>query len=129
MTTWTLFILALLLFVEVTQWSFHVGFHSYVKHRDRCVLVCKAINFRALLWACIMTLLLSCLIFCWLIYVVFCSTEYGSHCLILSCGVYLSHIHFFAILGRCSEMKITEYPPASRFVSKNIVSKFIGDPC
>jgi len=123
MLTNTMCVVTFLLFVETTQWCCHVGMHAYMKHRDRRVLSCKTINFKMLTIACGMTFLLALAIFLWVIYIVTSNSAHAFPCLIISSGVYLSHIHLLAILGRCSELKISEFPPISRQVSRRFISK------
>lgn len=114
------------LFVETTQWCFHVGYRAYIKHRDRTVLSCKTINFRMLYIACFMSFILSTAIAVWLVYIISINSHHIIHCLSIGSLIYLSHIHLLAILGRCSELNVCEFPPISRIISKNIVSLFIN---
>ncbi len=116
-------VLALFLWAEVCQWSISVGYHAYTKHRDRLALTCRTINYRMLTTACVMAFLVSMSIFMWQIYVYALASPRRFQCIVLGLLSHLSHIHFLAILGRCSELDQAEFPPVSRFISKNIVTK------
>jgi len=126
MTTSLLALLLFLLFAELTQWCIHVGYHAYVKYRDRSVLTCKTINFKTLAIACVMVFFLSIIMFVWASFNTLNGSHHTFHCLILTIFIYVSHIHLLAILGRCSELSTRNYPPISRMVNKYIVSRFTG---
>ena len=74
--------------------------------------------------ACAMTAALATIIFIWLVVNLANGATNINHYFTISILSYLSHIHLLAILGRCSEMSVCEFPPISRFFSRHIVSKF-----
>ncbi len=121
---WLIYAVALLLFVEVIQWCFHAGWQAYVKHKNRLSLSCRTINYRMACIACVMTGLLGTFIFIWMTWKICFHQIIAYHCPLLCIGIYLSHIHFLAMLGRCTELDIYSYPPTSKFVATYIVPKF-----
>jgi len=110
---------------ESLQWGWSLGTHSLWMKNHESIIRCPDVNYRMVGIASIMSSLLTACILPWMIFLIIHGSSHLLVCLFIGTTVNLSHIHFMALLARCTSMPIECWPLLSRFMSKYIVRKIM----
>jgi hypothetical protein len=110
---------------EALQWGWSLGQHALWMSKHNCYPECKEINCRMAGIASIMASILSGFVGVWTIYIIISSSPTLMVCLLLGTCVHLSHIHFMALIARCTAMPVECWPLMSKWISIHLISKYI----
>lgn len=110
---------------EALFWSWALARHAYWMDKHRELIHCKNLNCRMTMLASIMAGTLSTLVGVWYICYSIDSQALFYRDSLLVCGIQLSHIHFMALLARCTELPRELWPLPSQWLSKYVVRRLI----
>jgi len=111
-----------LLTYESLYWSFTLARHASWMDKHSALIHCKNLDCRKTMLVTIMAGSFSLLVGAYFIIYSIDSPLFYKDSMI-ACGIQLSHIHYAAVLARCTELPIELWPIWSRFMSKYFMGR------